>query len=251
MTNQNTLAMDTATNVLSLALSAGRGSEPEQRWYIEADAGLRHSEILMDMVDTLLKQGGLKPADINLVSCMKGPGSFTGLRIGFSVAKGLALALGIPLLPIPTLDCMAASYSEWPGIVVPAINAKKGRFFSALYRGGVKIHDDMDAGPVDIAVLLSDALAASPTGEKPVLLTGPDAAMLKDELVKLMPAEQFPALREGLCSDMLCVDPMHKKGRAVELLELAKKGAAAGTAGDNFFTGPEYLRKSDAELKAT
>ncbi|GHU57434.1 tRNA (adenosine(37)-N6)-threonylcarbamoyltransferase complex dimerization subunit type 1 TsaB [Spirochaetia bacterium] len=225
----NILAIDTAANVLSVALSAA-----EERWYLEADAGLRHSELLMDMVDTLLKQGGLKPADLDLAACMKGPGSFTGLRIGFSAAKGLALALGIPLIPIPTLDCMALNYSQWPGVVVPAINAKKGRFFTALYRGGEKIADDMDADHASIAACIS--------GEKSILLTGPDAALLRDELFKLLPAE----LRAGIR-----VDPACRKGRAMELLELAQKGVAAGINGNNFFAGPEYLRKSDAELSVT
>ncbi|GHU92571.1 tRNA (adenosine(37)-N6)-threonylcarbamoyltransferase complex dimerization subunit type 1 TsaB [Spirochaetia bacterium] len=211
------------------------------RWHIEADAGLRHSEILMDMVDTLLKQGGLKPADINLVSCMKGPGSFTGLRIGFSAAKGIALALKIPLISIPTLDCMAYSYSVWPGIVIPAIDAKKGRFFSALYRMGIRITDEKDVDAAAIAGLISEAIASSPDGEKSILITGPDAAMLKDELFKFGP-ELIPAVR---------LDPLCRKGRAVELLELAKKGATENAGEDHFFAGPEYLRKSDAELKAT
>jgi tRNA threonylcarbamoyladenosine biosynthesis protein TsaB len=237
MTNQNILAMDTAATVLSVALSASStAGEPEQRWYVEADAGLRHSEILMDMVDTLLKQAGLKPADLDLAACMKGPGSFTGLRIGFSAAKGLALALGIPFIPIPTLDCMAYSHSHWPGIVVPAMDAKKHRFFSALYRGGMKIADEMDADAASIAARLSEALAASPAGERSILITGPDAPLLKLGLDKLFPAETIR------------LDPACRKGRAVELLELAKKSATANTAGDNFFAGPEYLRKSDAEL---
>ncbi|GHT63126.1 tRNA (adenosine(37)-N6)-threonylcarbamoyltransferase complex dimerization subunit type 1 TsaB [Spirochaetia bacterium] len=226
----NILAIDTAANVLSVALSVSRAdSNPEQRWYFEADAGLRHSEILMDMADMLMKQGGLQPAELDLVACMKGPGSFTGLRIGFSAAKALALALEIPFIPIPTLDCMAASYSAWPGIVVPVINAKKQRFFTALYRGGVKITDDRDADAAAIAALLSKALASS------VLITGPDAPLLKDELVKLIPVG-------------IHIDPACRKGRAMELLELAKKNIGTDTGENNFFAGPEYLRKSDAEL---
>ncbi|GHT58661.1 tRNA (adenosine(37)-N6)-threonylcarbamoyltransferase complex dimerization subunit type 1 TsaB [Spirochaetia bacterium] len=245
----NILAIDTATNVLSVALSAGHSDgAPNTRWYIEADAGLRHSEILMDMVDTLLKQGGLEPADINLVSCMKGPGSFTGLRIGFSAAKGIALALKIPLIPVPTLDCMAYSYSVWPGIVIPAIDAKKGRFFSALYRDGIRITDEKDADAAAIAGLISDALASSPDGERSILITGPDAAMLHTELQKQFSgcpdAESLPGIRP----DFIRLDPACRKGRAVELLELARKDAEPDIGEDNFFAGPEYLRKSDAEL---
>jgi tRNA threonylcarbamoyladenosine biosynthesis protein TsaB len=230
----NILAIDTATNILSLALSAHDpepGSNPS-RWYIEADAGLRHSEILMEMTALLLKQSGLKPADLNLIACMKGPGSFTGLRIGFSAAKGLALSLGIPLSPIPTLDCMAYSLSPWPGIVIPVIDAKKQRFFTALYRGGEKIADDMDAAPTVIAAAITGAIRTLDG----VILTGPDAAMLHIELVKLLPATIIPGLR---------IDPGCRRGRAGELLELAKTRGAM----DYKDAGPEYIRKSDAELK--
>ncbi|GHV46735.1 hypothetical protein AGMMS49546_35280 [Spirochaetia bacterium] len=232
---QNILAIDTATNILSIALSAGN-----RRWYVEADAGLRHSEILMDLTDLLLKQGGLKPADLNLVACMKGPGSFTGLRIGFSAAKGLALSLGIPLRAIPTLDCMAWSLSPWPGLVVPVMDAKKHRFFTALYRGGEKIHPDMDADPAEIAGAITRAIGSGP-GESPVpvILTGADAPLLRAELLKQGPGP-FPIL----------IDPAYRKGRGMELLELAIKDKKADTVDEASFAGPEYIRKSDAELKS-
>ena len=142
----NILALDTADGVLSVALSTEAGF-----WYLEADAGSRHSELMMEAVDALCRLAGLCPKDINLAACMKGPGSFTGLRIGFSAAKGLCVALGIPLVAVPTLDCLSFSLSAWPGMVIPVLDAKKGCFFTALYRGGKRLTDYMDISPEDLA----------------------------------------------------------------------------------------------------
>lgn len=213
----NILALDTATPIISAALSF-----PGGKGYLEFDAGPRHSEILMDMVDTLMKSASLEPGDLDLAACMRGPGSFTGLRIGFSAVKGLALALGIPVVSVPTLDCIAAACFPWPGLVVPLIDAKQGRFFTALYHEGRRISPYLDADCADIAGRIAAASAA------PVLLTGPDAPLLEKRL-------------EGL------VDNACRKGKAGELLEIAQGYYERGEV-DLPSTGPLYLRKSDAEI---
>jgi tRNA threonylcarbamoyladenosine biosynthesis protein TsaB len=217
------IALDTATAVLSLALSTEKG-----QWYWEIDAGLRHSELLMDAADLLLKAAGLKTEDLELAACMKGPGSFTGLRIGFAAAKGLALALGIPMVSVPTLDCMALPYSAWPGLVLPVIDAKKGRCFTALYRGNKRLSGYMDAGPETILPLLPR--------DTPLLLTGPDADMLR------------PGIGEAIPETLIFVEPHRKRGNARELLELAQEYDILKIEGQEYVSGPLYLRKSDAEL---
>jgi tRNA threonylcarbamoyladenosine biosynthesis protein TsaB len=217
------IALDTATAVLSLALSTEKG-----QWYCEIDAGLRHSELLMDTADMLMKTAGLKPGDLELAACMKGPGSFTGLRIGFAAAKGLALALGIPMVAVPTLDCMAHPFSAWPGPVLPLMDAKKGRYFTALYRGNERISGYMDAGPETILSLLPR--------DAPLLLTGPDADMI------------LPGLKAALPETRIFVDPRRHRGNAKELLELTEKYDILRNDDKEFLSGPLYLRKSDAEL---
>jgi tRNA threonylcarbamoyladenosine biosynthesis protein TsaB len=225
------LALDTATSILSIALSA-----PSSRtWYFEMDAGLKHSESLMEGVDMLLKIAGLGPEDLELIACMRGPGSFTGLRIGFSAGKGLALARGLPLVSVPTLDCIAYSHAAWPGLVLPVIDARKGRYFTALFQGAARISPYMDAEPGKIGTLVSRA-----PGAVPLLITGPDAYIMKNELEKVLSsAEHFP---EGLV-----VDPRYNTGKARELLEIAEKNFILEKESD-VFKGPEYLRKSDVEL---
>jgi tRNA threonylcarbamoyladenosine biosynthesis protein TsaB len=230
----NILAIDTAASILSLAL----GTE-KKTWLFEADAGQQHSGLLMDCIDMLIKTAGLCPDALEGVVCLKGPGSFTGLRIGFAAAKGLALSLGIPLAAVPTLDGMARHGSPWPGIVLPLIDAKKNRFFTALYRGGGLISAYMDAEVPRIAEMAAQALKTAPAGENRVLLTGPDAGLFLRELDKISPPP--PA-------DLFRLDPDFRRGCARDLLEIAKNINIFDNNREAIFSGPEYLRESDAEL---
>ncbi|MDR0386725.1 MAG: tRNA (adenosine(37)-N6)-threonylcarbamoyltransferase complex dimerization subunit type 1 TsaB [Treponema sp.] len=220
----NILALDTATSVLQAAVSSG-----DKVWHIGHDAGLTHSEALMVLVDTLMGISGLDKKDLDFVACMKGPGSFTGLRIGYAAAKGLSLALGIPVVTVPTLDCLAARFSFWPGPVIPVIDAKKHRYFTAVYRGRDCVTGYLDAGAASIA-----AAAAQVPGD--LLLTGPDAALLFPELTPLM---------EG--GRKITVDPLGKYGGIRELLAISEEYFKLNKV-DGAMSGPLYLRKSDAEL---
>ena len=224
----NILALDTAAQVLSAALATETGIS-----YTAIDAGRRHSELLMDSVDMLCKIAGIKPEDIDLIACMKGPGSFTGLRIGFSAAKGMALALKKPLAAIPTLDCLAYPFSIWPGIVVPAMDAKKDCFFAALYRDGQLLTDYMDASPQALAKEIT-LTRLSP--DERIVLTGCGADLLYSRLEAYIPLTHIR------------VDPVSKRGGARELIEIAKSIILSNSI-DDIYSGPVYLRKSDAELK--
>jgi tRNA threonylcarbamoyladenosine biosynthesis protein TsaB len=196
----------------------------------------------MDSIDMLLRRADLKAEDLNGIVCMGGPGSFTGLRIGFSLAKGLAYALGIPFAAIPTLDCMAWPFSAVPGIVAPVLDAKKGAFFCALYRDGKRLCPDMDITPREIAAVISAHPSPENSGAKQTTLIGPGA----------------PLLYEKLCvMGLECGITMGKNlrwGNAAALLQIARETDII-THGNNGYTtatrvadGPEYIRKSDAEM---
>ena len=228
----NILALDSSSQALSVALGTEYGV-----WHTEIDAGAGHSELLMECIDGLCKLAGLSPKDLNMVSCMKGPGSFTGLRIGFSTAKGLALALGIPLIAVPTLDCLAHSFSTWPEIVLSAIDAKQGCFFAAFYREGNRLTDYFDASPVALA---REVVKVVSPGE-PIILTGSGAQLLYSGLGPYIPAENFSF-------DKIKIDPEFMRGRAKDLLKMVKTGMYKE---DDIDSGPVYLRKSDAEQNLT
>jgi len=224
----NILAIDCACEVLSVALAAGN-----ETFYTEIDAGVRHSELLMECAGTLCKTAAISPGDLSLVACMKGPGSFTGLRIGYSAAKGIAMALGIPLRAVPTMECLAYRLSIWPGMALPAIDAKRGCFFAALYRNGKELAGCMDAPPEAIAEMIAGARLSQ---EEPVVLTGPGAELL------------YPRLTAHVLGGLVRMDPDCRKGRARELLEIAGSGLSEGIS--DIASGPMYIRKSDAEEKS-
>jgi tRNA threonylcarbamoyl adenosine modification protein YeaZ len=103
----NILAIDCATEILSVALEMGNGEK--QLFSSNIDAGHSHSEKLLPVIDELLKQANIAPADIDLFLCQRGPGSWTGLRIGFAAVKGLSFAFGKPYISIPSSDLISNS----------------------------------------------------------------------------------------------------------------------------------------------
>ncbi len=130
----NVLAVDTATEALGLALRAGEHTRSEL-----ALAGLRHSETLLPQVRRLLDDSGLEPADLDLIVCSLGPGSFTGIRIGLAAVKGLAFAArpgGTPLVGVSTLEGLAWRHRRL-AFPVAVVNASlRRRFHAGLFRGG-------------------------------------------------------------------------------------------------------------------
>ncbi|AVR45334.1 tRNA (adenosine(37)-N6)-threonylcarbamoyltransferase complex dimerization subunit type 1 TsaB [Christiangramia fulva] len=92
-----------------------------------------HAEKLHVFIDEALKEAGLKPEDLEAVAVSKGPGSYTGLRIGVSAAKGLCFALGIPLISIPTLDLLAHKIKDAKGFIIPMIDARRMEVYSAVF----------------------------------------------------------------------------------------------------------------------
>ncbi|MDR2397554.1 MAG: tRNA (adenosine(37)-N6)-threonylcarbamoyltransferase complex dimerization subunit type 1 TsaB [Spirochaetaceae bacterium] len=248
------IALDTATAVLSVALVTRAFSPQKEQWYGEIHAGHRHGELLMEISDQLIKTAGIKPQDVDVVVCMQGPGSFTGLRIGFAAAKGLALALKIPFLTVPTLDCIAFSCSHWPGLVVPVLDAKKQCYFTAFYRKEQRLTEYMDVSPAKIAELMVQNSQKVPDNtllERSILLTGPDGARIVPELRASL-SSLAPEIQQWIR-----LDPWGTKGWGKELLALAQRKIQTGN-GDPEYTlqiesevlaGPLYLRKSDAELQ--
>lgn len=124
------LAIDSSTRVLSLALHDGQRLRAESTWH----TANQHTVELMPAIERLLSQTALSTVDLTLLAVAQGPGSFNGLRIGFSVAKGLALALVLPLIAIPTLDIIATAQPPFEGILIAVAEAGRGRVCAGHYR---------------------------------------------------------------------------------------------------------------------
>jgi tRNA threonylcarbamoyladenosine biosynthesis protein TsaB len=123
-------AIDTATRFASLALHDGRRIRYEATW----EAGRRHTVQLTSRLVDALADLGLGAASLSGVAVTLGPGSFTGLRVGLAVAKGLALAGGIPLVGVPTLDVVALAQSQDRRPLIAVLQAGRGRICVAVYR---------------------------------------------------------------------------------------------------------------------
>jgi tRNA threonylcarbamoyladenosine biosynthesis protein TsaB len=237
----NILAIDCATEILSVALGRAvkpdGAADPAQKTFsADIDAGSSHSELLLPVIDALLKTARIEMRDIDLFLCMRGPGSWTGLRIGFSAVKGFALALGKPYVSVPTLDCLALSapQGDFSPLILPVLDAKAGRFFCALYEGvssGAiprRITEYLDAAPETIAELL-------PPG-KDVWLTGNAANIVPDSVFR------------HIAPGKIILDANYRRGRAADLLKYLVKNPTIIDEGQELSAVPLYLRKSDAEI---
>lgn len=125
------LAIDTASRLISLALHDGYQLLFESTWYTANN----HTIELAPAVQQSFRQAQCRPADLTAVAVSQGPGSFTGLRIGMSVAKGLVAAQQIPLVAVPTLDIVAAGVPVLDGLLVAVLQAGRGRVCAQRYHG--------------------------------------------------------------------------------------------------------------------
>lgn len=152
------LHIETATDICSVVLAdngvvvAEKTSEPIRD----------HASTLAVYIDQVLKESGVKPSDLKAIAVSKGPGSYTGLRIGVSTAKGLCYALNIPLIAIATTQSMAQlfylSNSEYNGYVVPLLDARRMEVYGAIYNQQlVEVH------PIVAEILHSDSFSFQST----------------------------------------------------------------------------------------
>ena len=121
------LSIDCGTSVMSLALRCD-----EQVFEINQDIGAKQSENLLPALRDLYAQAGVDTPDLAAIVVNQGPGAFTGLRVGASVAQGLAAAFDIPLIGVPSLDALAYSAPPCP-CVLAAMDARMGEVFYAFF----------------------------------------------------------------------------------------------------------------------
>ena len=218
----NLLAIDSAGSILSVAVCSGEKIE-----YEELDAGFKQTEAIMDLITKQMEKASLLPKDLNGVLCMAGPGSFTGLRLGYSIAKGLSLALDIPFAPVPTLDCIAlygrTVFSECD-LTLALIQAVKGSFFYAFFGGTNRLTADKEASFSELNAILSQ----NDYKNKKIAIVGSNSHLFSDTGHKTVPVN--------------C-------GYAKEIITIAKsQDIFHNVDSAPLYSGPEYIRKTDAEI---
>lgn len=124
------LNLETATKNCSVALA----KEGKTIVYKEiADEGYSHAERLHVFIEEVIKKAGISLNDLAAIAVSQGPGSYTGLRIGVSAAKGLCYALGIPLIAVDTLQILASQANVSDGLIVPMLDARRMEVYSAIF----------------------------------------------------------------------------------------------------------------------
>ena len=196
------------------------------------DNGLTQSELLLPMAEDMLKALRLGFDDIGLLAASVGPGSFTGVRIGVALVKGLAFGKNIPCVSVSTIEALAENLSGVEGIVVPCMDARRGQVYTAIFRSGAdgikRLTEDMAISITELA----ERLNAYPC-EK-IYLSGDGYAGTKKALESLgVKTETTPALliNESAASAALVAERIYAAGGAVSDLEIA----------------PTYLRVPQAE----
>ncbi len=223
------LAIEASAQVASVAVQRDEMLLAEQM----INGKLTHSETLMPMVQSVMCQAELEPAELDMLAVTVGPGSFTGLRIGAATVKGLALGLDIPVMPLPTLEVLAYGAVLSDGQIVPIMDARRGQVYAALYR-----REDGTLRCVEEAAVLTVEDLAQRLGrqEGPCILVGDGVPAYGERL------------REMLGSRVKVAPPHLRYLRAGAAAALALAHCREGVLpvrGDDIALA--YLRKPQAE----
>lgn len=220
------LGVDTATRRASVGVLIDGVVIVEQSQVAESN----HAVSLLPLIADVLRQAHCSVGDLEVVAVSAGPGSFTGLRIGLSVAKGLARATGLRLVAVPTLEALAATVDDHHGTVCTLLDARRGELYAACFA----------AAPSGCTRLTADTLvtpeALLPQLPTPCVVVG-DAvvrygAWLREQLgarVTLLPFETHgprggvvarlggERLRAGQCDPLPDMEPFYIRPSEAEL----------------------------------
>jgi len=214
------LALDTATEKGSVALA----SETRLLGELTLEAQGAYLTRLLPGVRALLQDTGSTLAQLGAIAVSTGPGNFTGLRIGLATAKSLAWSLGCPLVPVPTMEVLAA---QCPSPLTPIgviLDAKRNEVFWGLFRCPQELPQVLE-GPRRLAVAqLSSRLTA------PLLLTGPGLTVHGD------------FLRDRLPPGVSLAPPEKRYPRAATVARLARRRLKEGQTAAPEQLAPTYLR---------
>lgn len=161
------LAVDTSSKYLSIAVADDDNIVASFHRAMER----QHCAQLIPQIDKLLKKAKLKLRDIGCIAFSKGPGSLTALRIGAATVKGLALALKIKIVSVPTLDALAYNVKDSGNLIVPVVDARRGNVYTSIYsfkNGKLRRHLKYSVIPIaellksvkSDTIFLGDGLAA-------------------------------------------------------------------------------------------
>ena len=221
------LAFDSTAKAASVAIT-----DDEQLLALyNIDNGLTQSELLLPMAENMLKNLKLTFDDIELLACAVGPGSFTGVRIGVALVKGIAFGKNIPCVSVSTLDELAENLAGLEGIIVPVMDARRQQVYTATYSGR---DGKLEKLTSDRAIAISELADELKEYSEPIYLVGDGYEVAKRGLeaagVKVQNTPKL-LITENAYSVALVAKRKHESGEATTDLEIA----------------PTYLRMPQAE----
>lgn len=220
------LSIDTATEAASCAILEDNKLLGE----ISFNFGRQHSVILMPMIDKLLSSLHMDIDSIDGFVASKGPGSFTGLRIGMSTIKGLSFGANKPFISVSTLDALAYNLAYSKGLICPILDALRNNVYTAFYT-----FDGEELKRIsDYMVISIDELISKVKNEQSIYFIGDGTVKFKELLKSSIPNAYFAPAHLNLA-------------RAAALGELGLKLLKSGIEEDLNTSTPIYLRKSQAE----
>jgi tRNA threonylcarbamoyladenosine biosynthesis protein TsaB len=219
------LAIDTSTKQAGIALyDDARGLIAEYNWH----SANRHTEELMPAISHMLAQADMTPSALRAVAVALGPGSFTGLRVGLAAAKGLALANGLTLLGIPTLDTVAHPHQAQPVPVIAVLQAGRGRVYWAPYAHGPGGWAPQEPARLGTVPEMANAVV------RPMMFVGEISAADRETLIGWAGGARANFLPSAL-----------SLRRAGYLAELGWRRFAVGESDDLAVLSPIYLQQPD------
>jgi tRNA threonylcarbamoyladenosine biosynthesis protein TsaB len=220
------LAVDTATTSCSVAIVDGASLSAE----FTLNKKETHSKHLMEMIETVLKISGFDISAVDGFAVTKGPGSFTGLRIGISTIMGLAAASGKPIVGVSSLEAIAAQVPLSQDLICPLIDARKGEVYFSQYKfiSGY-LQRQTDEQVTCLEKILDDV-------KDSCLFVGNGAVLYKNMILEKL----------GCSASFAPMDHNTIRASTVAHLSMTKFKSKNTDKIENF--SPHYIRRSDAEL---
>lgn len=228
------LGIETSAVVASVAILDGDETKVKLEAEYTINNKLNHSVNLMPMLETMVDQVSLSLEDIDYIAIASGPGSFTGLRIGSSTAKGLAHGLNKQIIEVPSLMAMAYNVPVFDGYIVPMMDARRSQVYTGVYQ---MINNEMVSVAADTALGFADlADLIKGLDDRPCYLLGdgvnPNVALIEEHFAGISYTYAPAHLRDQKAGSV-CMAAYYKalKGEAIHYKDHA----------------PNYIRMSQAE----
>lgn len=222
------LNIETSGSICSVAVTRDGGVE----FHIESEEGMKHAECLGPYIERCLDDIARKELQLDAVAVSIGPGSYTGLRIGLSMAKGLCFSKNIPLIGVDTLKILAVkamfSNRDWQGdeLLVPMIDARRMEVYTAVYDFALNA-----IVPPRPLILDSDSYLEFSEEGKTLIANGDGSAKAREIITR--PGVEWLGTRGPIAMDMMALSEL--LFRKEEFLDLA-------------YSVPEYLKEYQATL---